>query len=113
MESSLLTPQGRLPRYARARHPVEHRLTMRDQDILTALGTFPYLTAEQVARLVFGGVGSLSYARDRLKRLYHARLVDRVPVQQSLYGSPLPVYTLQKRNPVRRDGDFMAHTLAV
>jgi hypothetical protein len=112
MLSPLLSPTGRLPRYKRARRALHHEPTLRDRQILDALAAYHFLSAEQACRLVFGSLGSLSYCRDRLKRLYHAHLVDRVPLQRGLYGSPLPVYTPRQRNPVQRDVYFLEHTLA-
>jgi hypothetical protein len=103
----------RLARHWRARRPRPHRLTPRDRDLLGALDTYSFLTAPHLCRLVFGGLGSLSYCRDRLKRLYHAHLVDRLFLPHVPHGSPLTVYTRTRRNPAHRSTWFLEHALAV
>lgn len=106
-------PCRRLSRHQRVRKPALHRPSHRDRQLLATLATYPFLTAAQLCRLVFGGPSALSYCRDRLKRLYHAHLVDRLFVARALYGSPLTVYTLPRRRPSARSMLFLEHTLAV
>jgi hypothetical protein len=86
MTARQVTP-ARLSRTVRARRPRAHRLSERDREILRALEDYPFLTAEQVARLVFGGLASLSYVRERLKLLWHAHLVERLFLHRSPAGS--------------------------
>jgi len=103
----------RLPRYRRvSKKPLPHTPSKRDQDILAALSTYHFLTAEQLTRLLFPSLHSLSYCRERLKKLFHARLVDRLYLARSPYGSPLTVYSLsQKYQPAHRSPWFLEHHL--
>jgi hypothetical protein len=71
------------------------------------------LTTEQIARLVFGGLASLSYARERLKLLWHAHLVERLFLHRCVVGSPLAVYALARHRPLRRHPFFLEHALAL
>lgn len=110
--TDLAHPRKRLPRYKRAAKPLPHRLTKRDRDILEALMTYGFLTALQLCRLLTGSKSPLSYFRDRLKKLWHAHLVDRLFLPRAPHGSPLTVYTLKRRNPTYRSLYFLEHHLA-
>lgn len=59
---------------------VKHWLTNRDYKILYLLYRFPFLTVEQIEMIVFGNLSPASWqnkANERLRRLYHAHLIDR------------------------------------
>lgn len=103
----------RLPRHQRTRRPLAHRLSPRDRELLAALDRFWFLTTAQLCQLVFGGLRSLSYCRDRLKRLYHAHLVDRLFLAQVSHGSPLVIYARKRRHSTERSFWFLAHAVAV
>ncbi len=88
-------------------------LTQRDREILQALEQFNLLSATQLCHMVFGGSAAISYCRERLKRLFHARHVDRLFLFRVPTGSPLCVYTLKRRNSAIRSQYFLEHTLAI
>lgn len=113
MNNAVQSSSQRLPRHRRARRPMSHRLSPRDRELLGALDTFPLLTAAQLCRLIFGSLRSLSYCRDRLKRLYHAHLVDRLFLTHVPHGSPLTIYAPPRRTSTQRSVWFLDHTLAV
>jgi Replication-relaxation len=76
-----------------------HSLSDSDTDILLALGRFQYMTAAQVARLVFPGcVDDNRYSQRRLKRLTDAGYVLRLrETAKPQYGSHPYVFTLAIR----------------
>jgi hypothetical protein len=88
-------------------------LSQRDQQLLDALATYPFLTIRQLCQLVFGRLSARTYCATRLARLYRARLVDRLYLARSYRGGSLAVYTLRRRNKVQRSPQFLEHTLAV
>jgi len=87
-------------------------LSQRDQQLLDALATYPFLTIRQLCQLVFGRLSARTYCATRLARLYQARLVDRLYLARSYRGGSLAVYTLRRRNKVQRSPYFLEHTLA-
>lgn len=87
----------RLPRYTRvATYPPIH-IGRPKQQILTAVGRFQYLSAMQVARLLFS-VGSLTYVRRHLMELFHAAYLRRIflPTITPL-GSSRAIYCLDRK----------------
>src|SRR5690349_12509355 len=55
-------------------HPFE--ITAVDDAVLRAVYSLPFLTADQLLKLRYSN-GSLTYARDRLKRLFEAGYLQR------------------------------------
>lgn len=93
---------------------VPQRLSNRDRQLLGALARFGHLTAIQLCLLVFRRPGSLSYCRDRLRRLASARLVGTVYLHRARYGSALTVYTdVRPHRRTTNSTSFLGHTLAV
>ena len=113
MVITIQSKRAKVSRYLRSPHAVAHQVSQRDRDLLDTFTLFPFLTAAQLCRLVFGSESALSYCRDRLKKLWHARLLERVYLRRSVYGSPLAVYTLKHRNAVERSFLFLEHTLEI
>ncbi len=106
-------PHHRVVSHKRTAKPLPISLTRRHQDVLGALGEFPFLTVQQICKLVSGSAKALSYYRSLLRQLYDARLVDRLFLHRFPHGSALVVYTLKRRNSVHRSLLFLEHTLAV
>lgn len=107
-------------------------ITSADEVILKAIGTLHYLTAEQVTQLLYSKT-SLTYARERLKRLADAEYLQRtyatkaVPVGRAktvyrlgsrgiryLRAAGMPIEERYRPSDHRTHGElFLAHTLAI
>lgn len=87
----------RLPKYHRAEHFPDVAIGRPKHLILEAVGRYHYLSADQLARLLFSP-GSLTYVRDHLKELFHARYLSRLfPPTLAPRGAHKAVYTLDRR----------------
>lgn len=79
-------------RYVRDRQPVPFRLQDADVEVLKLLYEYRFLNVFQIQALRPRGIVSL---RDRLRRMFHAGLVDRPRAQRSYLATPGPmVYAL-------------------
>jgi hypothetical protein len=121
----------RTPRYRRIPNYQAKPVGRPKARILSAVGRFRYLTAEQLARLLYQP-SSLSYVRQHLCELYHGEYLQRVLLPSDIpHGSPHAVYCLDNRGHTwlsdrgeaspwrfravdqgRREGLFLKHTLA-
>lgn len=71
--------------------------TTTDARLLEVVGRFHFVTAEQATRLLYRR-GSLTYVRDRLRRLAEGRYLHRVLLPRTSTGGSSPhVYTLTQR----------------
>jgi hypothetical protein len=86
-----------LPRYRRAAHYPPIQVGRPKQRLLEAIGRFDYLTAPQLAQLLYCP-SSLTYVQDHLKQLYHAGYVRRVWIPTiTPNGSSPATYTLDRK----------------
>src|SRR4051812_4663718 len=87
----------RLPRFHRVASFPDVTIGRPKHLILEAVGTYHYLTADQLARLLFSP-GSLTYVRDHLKELFHAGYLSRLfPPTLAPRGAHKAVYALDRR----------------
>jgi DNA-binding Lrp family transcriptional regulator len=133
METAVVSPPTRLPRFRRASEPPAFRLTDDDVEIVRQLARHRFLRSTHIAILVGR---SLDRTNDRLSRLFHAGYIDRPRAQLDYYptsGSAPLVYALADRGArllIERDGiefanvewsrknreagrPFIAHQLAI
>jgi Replication-relaxation len=110
METQLVAPPTRRPRFRRASEPPAFRVTDDDVAIVRLLARHRFLRSTHIAALVSR---SLDRANDRLSRLFHAGYLDRPRAQLDYYptaGSAPLVYALADRGArllIERDGiDF-------
>ncbi len=93
----LMTRPSRRPRYRRASDGPPLRLGRPHRHLLEAIACLPYLSASQLAQLLFSR-GSLTYVRACLAELYHAGFVVRVLQPTTApHGSAPILYTLDRR----------------
>lgn len=73
----------------------QHTLTAVDYDILKLIHEYFFLTVSQVTRLRYSA-GSQSTCQDRLLRLFHAGVLDRVQLPHVGRGNTEYLYTLSR-----------------
>jgi hypothetical protein len=87
----------RLPKYHRAEGYPDVAIGRPKHLILVAIGIYHYLTAVQLARLLFSP-GSLTYVRDQVKELFHSGHLARLfPPTLAPRGAYKAVYALDRR----------------
>jgi DNA-binding Lrp family transcriptional regulator len=107
METAVVSPPTRLPRFRRASQPPAFRLTDDDVEIVRQLARHRFLRSTHIAILVGR---SLDRTNDRLSHLFHAGYIDRPRAQLDYYptsGSAPLVYALADRGArllIERDG---------
>ncbi|MGB6537367.1 MAG: replication-relaxation family protein [Xanthobacteraceae bacterium] len=112
MDTVVVAPQSRLPRFRRASEPPAFRLTDDDVAIVRQLARHRFLRSTHIAALVGR---SLDRTNDRLSCLFHASYVDRPRAQLDYYpssGSAPLVYALADRGArllIERDGIAFAN----
>ncbi len=74
----------------------QHILTAVDYDILTLVSEYHFLTVSQVTRLRYSS-GSETTCQDRLKRLFHVGVLDRVQLPHVGTGNTEYLYTLSTK----------------
>ncbi|MGA8612760.1 MAG: replication-relaxation family protein [Xanthobacteraceae bacterium] len=97
METVVVSPPTRLPRFRRASEPPALRLTDDDVTIIRQLARYRFLRSTHIAALIGR---SLDRTNDRLAKLFHAGYLDRPRAQLDYYptsGSAPIAYALADR----------------
>lgn len=119
--SNVERPRRRLPRYRRTETVPAITIGRPKHQLMTLLGRFGYLSADQLAALAYRPT-VITFVRDHLKELFHARYVRRTQLlSERPYGSPRTIHLLDTpggRYTGTRPPDpvvgrfFLEHTLA-
>jgi len=93
-----VSTKGRLSVFTPSSRPPAFRLTERDIAAIEAVYTYRFLTALQLHRLCFSGKETARrYTEHRLKCLFHAGYLGRMPKPSLRLGAPLAVYCLEQK----------------